>query len=142
MLYVAIDPGKNTGMAWAQDRQYLGLETLLIHKAFELFHELYAQHDLITVVVEDARKRGCAFKAFEKAQGAGSVKRDSRIWQDFLNDFDSKRVSTIFVAPGVASTKMDAKPFEKLTGWTKRTSNHSRDAALLIYSLARIRQPR
>jgi hypothetical protein len=39
------------------------------------------------------------------------------------------------VAPKGGKTKLSVQTFQKITGYTQRTSEHARDAAMLVYSL-------
>lgn len=131
MIQIGIDPGTHTGVAvWDTDkREFLLLKTLLIHQAMELVLT-YSQSNKVKVVFEDARQRGCDKRmSAAKAQGAGSVKRDSSIWEDFLTDH---KIEFWAKPPTKGATKLDEDYFRKLAHWDKRTSNHARDAALLV----------
>ncbi len=130
-LIIGIDTGKNTGFATYSPitRRLLSVETLPIHKAMQ---KVYTASKTMKVLVrfEDARKRkwfGNAGK--EKLQGAGSIKRDAVIWEDYLKDLG---IPFEAVAPKSNKTKLSAEAFKKLTGWSGRTSNHGRDAAMLV----------
>jgi hypothetical protein len=134
-LFVGIDPGTDTGVAiWNREKKRFDqIQTLAIHRAMELVNGLNKLYPgQIYVRFEDARKR----KFFRgenmaaKQQGAGSIKRDSTIWEDFLKDH---RIVFEGTTAGKLKTKYSAEEFEKLTGWTQRTSNHARDAAILVY---------
>ena len=65
-----------------------------------------------------------------KLQGVGSVKRDCTIWEDFLKDLN---VSFEMVAPKRNVTKLTHEQFVRLTGYDKRTNEHNRDAAMLVF---------
>jgi hypothetical protein len=67
-----------------------------------------------------------------RRQGAGSVKRDAKIWQDFCEDMD---IPFEAVKPCAGATKRTTETFERLTGWKGRTSNHARDAAMLVFGM-------
>lgn len=87
----------------------------------------------IFVRFEDARKRKWfGAKGVEALQGAGSVKRDATVWQDFLQDLC---IPYEAVAPKNNKTKITADYFRKVTGWEGRTSEHARDAAMLVFGL-------
>lgn len=133
MVYIGIDTGVNTGFAvWDKDRRELvELSTLKIHRAMERVKELSDSHD-IKVYFEDARQRQWFGRSgVEKLQGAGSVKRDCSIWEDYLTDLG---VEFYAIAPKNNSTKMNASFFSKITGYQGRTSEHSRDAAMLVFN--------
>lgn len=126
MMYIGIDPGVNTGVAIWKDCQFESLLTLKIHKAMDLVRNL--KPDLVRV--EDARKRKWYPKG-ANLQGAGSVKRDSKIWEDFLKDLNYN-FEMVHPLRDVWDTH---EKFERITGYKKRTSKHSRDAALLVYKM-------
>lgn len=134
VILIGIDTGKNTGFSVydAEKKELLEVETLLIHKALERVSEWSVLP--IFVRVEDARLRkwyGSAGK--EQLQGAGSIKRDATIWEDFLEE---KKIPFEMVAPKNNKTKLTSAIFEKITKWKKRTSEHSRDAAMLVFGLS------
>ena len=140
MIYVGIDSGKNTGYAvWdTQSKNLLEVKTVLIHQAMKSVEELNAQNPgKVVVRVEDARQRTwfgtermSRDEERKKLQGVGSVKRDATIWEDFLVDLG---VKFEMVAPKRSVTKMSSDTFKTYTKWAKRTSAHSRDAAMLVY---------
>ena len=139
MIWIGIDVGPSTGLAvWDGDRRsFVGLSTVPLWKALQTVAGYADMHkDNITVVFEDARERKW-FPAEKnlseyrgKLMGAGSVKRDSTIWQEFLED---NTIPFIHVPPRKGLTKWDADQFAAITGYRGRTSEHSRDAALLVF---------
>lgn len=131
MLYVGIDPGTHTGFAvWeTRTKRLVSVETLLIHEALSRVKELSEGPEQVRVIIEDARhvsRSGPGSRARE--QGAGSIKRDCSIWEDFCDDF---KIPCRFQRPG--NTKVTPEYFQRLTGWTGRTSNHARDAVMLVF---------
>lgn len=142
MIYIGIDPGTHTGVAvWdSKEGKFLSLETMPIHRALEKVKEMAhpfwhmdkLYHEDIQVIFEDARLRTWFGKGnvSAKAQGAGSVKRDCSIWEDFLIDMGIPFVTT---KPGNVATKVTPSWFRKLTGWEGRCSEHARDAAMLVF---------
>ena len=92
MIWIGIDPGTHTGLAvWdSGEGEFLSLETLPIHRAMasvQTWDEMSGHN--IKVVFEDARQRTWFGHGDTnaKAQGAGSVKRDCSIWEDFCRDY-------------------------------------------------------
>jgi len=137
MLYFGIDPGVNTGLALWQDGQLAVVETVNIVRAMARVLTAYEQADEpITVVFEDARQRQWlprernASEYRGKLMGAGSVKRDCEIWQEFCEAYNIRYEA---VPPRAGATKWNAEIFRRITGYTGRTSNHARDAALLVF---------
>lgn len=146
MIYIGIDTGVNTGLAvWdGARRRFLRLETMKIHEALSLVRDCAREcgrsgGTALTVRVEDPRQRkwygGIKDRRTERGrlQGVGAVKRDAKIWEDFLSDTPGLRFE--MVAPRHNVTKLSAEAFRTLTGWTARTSEHARDAAMLVFGL-------
>lgn len=135
MICVGIDTGKHTGFAvWDTEKRKLDfVDTIPIHEA--LLRIWSQRHANVEVYFEDARQRKwygtrTAKEDRNKLQGAGSVKRDSTIWEDALKDWG---IPFHAVAPKYNVTKMTPEFFRSLTGWKGRTSEHSRDAAMLVF---------
>lgn len=137
MIYIGIDPGVKTGFAIICNNQKEAL-TVAIHNAFPLIKQLLKRDDKIHVRVEDARKRKWfGSKSKDKQQGAGSIKRDSKIWEDFLTELSSKKDSKLtfeMLHPIKGGTKINKVLFKKISGITKVTSEHARDAYMLIHN--------
>ena len=128
--FIGIDPGVTTGLCvWhKQGKCFPFIGSLSIYEAMEEVKK-YAGESFIRV--EDARLRKWFGNRSEfKKQGAGSVKRDCKIWEEFLTkigaDFE-------MIHPRKGLTKHNAASFTRLTGYAGRTSSHARDAALLVY---------
>jgi len=140
MKYIGIDTGVNTGIAvWDTDsRSFDRIDCAKIHVAMEIVKNTILANPLTPVVVrfEDARQRRWIPDTHDirremgRRQGAGSVKRDSQIWEDFLSD---NGIRFEMRAPRYNHTKMSADAFRNLTKWPKRTNSHERDAAMLVF---------
>ncbi|MBP8005330.1 MAG: hypothetical protein KAZ18_00265 [Acinetobacter sp.] len=138
MIRVGIDCGVKTGFAVANTGVLQRVETLTITKAMEAVKELHTQHPDLIVRIEDARKRtwfGSTDARQAKSgagvrEGVGSVKRDCSIWEQFCIEHGIK---FDLVHPAANVTKTKDTYFKKITGWTGKTSEHSRDAAMLIF---------
>ena len=133
---IGIDPGTNTGFARMSGGKLEVVGTYSILNAIELVSNSYTLHLLshgdsnagFVVYVEDARLRGGNQLA---ARLAGSIRRDCNIWQEFLT---ARKIPHQFVRPTKHSmTKLDSATFARRTGWTGRTNEHGRDAAMLIW---------
>lgn len=148
MIIFGIDPGVATGVAiLSTDNCALTrVAAMPIHRAMEEVRLHWEQaralgSDRMLVVFEDARKR----RVFDQAdrdvtragaarrEGAGSAKRDAKIWEDFLTD-----LGVPWVSRRPAHTKYGADYFRAATGWTGKTNEHGRDAGMLVagYNLA------
>lgn len=140
MIHIGIDTGRHTGFAvWQTGKgHFIELDTRPLHRAlFDVrdYARMYGS-DNVTVYVEDARLRTwiprekslAEFKG--RAQGAGSVKRDASVWEDFCEDYGIRLVK---VPPKYNTTKLSAEVFARITGYKGRTSEHARDAAMLVF---------
>jgi hypothetical protein len=136
--YIGIDPGVNTGICvWsAADRHIRVIRSAKIHEAMnEVLFWRTAWPGKVFVRFEDARQRKwIPRQKNERAEkglwaGAGSVKRDCTIWEDYLTSIG---VPFEMVAPKNNRTKVAADYFKKLTGWPDKTNEHSRDAGMLV----------
>ena len=138
MTWIGIDPGVNTGIAVWNGRDFDHLETLPLHRAFLLFLRILDERGAasVHVVFEDARQRkwipreATISEARGRAQGAGSVKRDCAIWEAVCRDYG---ISFDAVPPRPGMTKLSPDAFAALTRYVGRTSNHARDAAMLVF---------
>lgn len=132
---VGIDCGVNTGFAcWDRvEKKLTHVQSMKIHQAIDLLKYWVMDRKITLIRVEDPRKAVFGrnkLKDFHKAQGAGSVKRDAVIWEDFLKD---NKFHFEMVRPNKATTKLKADVFKQITGWQEQTNEHSRDAGMLCY---------
>lgn len=134
MIVLGIDPGTTTGYAvWdAAERMLLSVSSCSIVVAMNSADILCPS----LVIFEDARTMrvggGKTFGQQSRLQGVGSVKRDSSIWEEYLEHrgipYQAKRWCA-------GTTKWDRVRFERDTGWTAPTNEHGRDAAVIVYGL-------
>lgn len=135
-VLIGIDTGVKTGYAVAHDLgnggQLEEVQTLSITQAMDRVKQLAEQYgkENMKLYIEDARKRTFVTGGREKLQGVGSVKRDALIWEDWCKE---QEFHYLMVEPKANTTKLKADQFKKRTGWTKRTSEHARDAAMLVF---------
>lgn len=135
MIWIGVDPGVNTGLAVWDGHRFTEVVTASIVGAMEIVRQ-YADAQPVTLVVEDARKRKYLPRERSNAEyrgklmGAGSVKRDCAIWEEFAAYYG---IPIEMPAPRPGLTKWDAAYWEKVTGYKGRASEHARDAALLVF---------
>lgn len=135
MKYIGIDPGKKTGFAvWDHDAKYLAeVDTMSITQAMEkvrMMADILGREN-IRLYIEDAQQRKWYGKTGrERLKGAGSICRDSTIWDDFCRELG---VEYRMIAPRCNTTKLKAAQFKTITKWQGRTDEHARDAACLVF---------
>ena len=131
---IGIDTGVNTGYCQYDtvSKKIITLKTLQIHRAMSNVIELNKSYkNNIYIRVEDARLRTWFGKSGrEQLQGAGSIKRDAKIWEDFLTDL---KIPFELVAPKNNKTKINAEIFKNIFGWNDKCSEHARDACMLVF---------
>lgn len=140
MIYIGIDTGVHTGIAvWDSERkEFVMVDTMKIHEAMNLVYNYAYSDSPFQVRFEDARQRKWIPMSknmtaeLGRAQGAGYVKAHCQIWEDFLRDKD---ISFEMIAPRRNVTKLSAEQFGRITGYEARTSEHARDAAMLVFGL-------
>lgn len=143
-VLIGVDTGVHTGFAVAIDQGKGGelqdVGSLTITQAMSKVLELVDVHGKANIMlyIEDARLRTWFGNADARQarsgagvrEGIGSVKRDAQIWEDWCKE---QGLNYKMVHPAANKTKTDAKYFLKLTGWAKRTNEHARDAAMLVF---------
>ena len=137
MKIIGIDTGVNTGFAiFCTEKQKLErVSTLKIHQALHIIRTMHEQGVTMKVYIEDARLATFGrSNDRHKAQGAGSVKRDAKAWEDFLSDL---QIPFQCVRPNPRITKWDAEKFKAYTGWIGRTSKDARDAGMIAFTKKR-----
>jgi hypothetical protein len=154
-IYIGIDGGRDTGLAaWdSSRREFIEILTTTfwgsIHKIVNYNNYCKQNGYELTVIIENPSGNSPVFKA-EKvyketkgshrskisasafvAQSVGSVKRESELIIEFCVE---RSIDHRAVTPGKNSmTKLTAEVFGTYTGYKKRTSQHGRDAAMLIF---------
>jgi hypothetical protein len=143
MIALGLDPGVHTGFAtWSvTDQRFVTVTALAIHRAMEhvrlSWESVERDADRLLVIFEDARHHRVyggrnRLKGHAVLQGVGSVKRDCSIWEGFLEDLG---VPFIAAPPIRGGTKWNSATFARVSGWTKPTNNHARDAAVRVLNL-------
>lgn len=131
---IGIDTGVKTGIAiWDCDQKaFIEISTEKIHRAMDT---VLSYHNIggVFVKVEDARMATFGrSNDYYKAQGSGSVKRDASIWEAFLKDH---KIPYNMCRPNKKLSKLSKEDFSKITKYTGLTSQHSRDAAMMVFGM-------
>ena len=140
MVIVGIDPGVHTGVAvWdTSARQLLNVTCCGIVEAMAYLEDLHRERTIKVVTIEDARQRRWIprerdFRQLKgRAMGAGSVKRDCSIWEEWCR---MHRIEFNPIPPKNNVTKLSDVQFRGITGYDRRTNEHGRDAAMLVFGI-------
>lgn len=134
-LILGIDPGKQTGTALydvAQEK-FINLETMDFWSCFN-YGIMCAAHTIVIEVSTSPtvfHKAGSSLPANQTtAMRVGGVLRESVL---LAQGFELAGKNVVRVEPNGIAKKMSVEQFQKVTGWTKRTNQHCRDAALMCY---------
>ena len=141
-VVIAIDPGTNTGLSIydCDNKEWIMCSTLQIHKALFIINNIITEKNPninILIIVEDSRKIS---GGREKLLGAGSIRRDCSIWEDYLNEKAKLYNMTVlftFISPkGNKYLKMDKEVWKQIAKWgeSKMPSEHARDSATYLFS--------
>ena len=130
---IGIDTGTKTGFAVWEDGKLQVVESMTITQALRKILTAYP-YQTTKLYIEDARKwigfNGKTKTTDARLQGAGSVKRDASIWEDWCKE---NGYQAIFIKPMGKGLKKSAEDFKRITKWEGRTNEHSRDAAMIVY---------
>ncbi len=141
-LLIGIDPGVHTGVAVynTDSERLIGLITTDFWSASSILRQLKKGYEIKSVIEDPSQNRPVFIRPgatkgemIKIAQNVGMNKKEGLLWIEFC-----KRNSIPFLASKPtknSNTKLDAVMFGKLTGWNKRSSEHSRDAAMLVFGL-------
>ena len=140
-VVIGIDPGTHTGITVynCDSKEYVHCETLMIHQAIFKIQSLIDMSLFpkgLLIIVEDSRNIS---GPNEKKLGAGSIRRDCSIWEDYLTELvkkTSKDINFLFIRPtNNKYLKMDADTCAKYAKytWTKMPSEHARDSATYLF---------
>jgi len=138
MLVVGIDPGMHTGLAvWdTSSRQFVDIRCGGIIDAMDYLDGIRLDRGIGLLVFEDARQRTWIPRERDirqvkgRAMGAGSVKRDCSIWEEWCK---ARKIQYIATRPRNGMTKLTDAYFRGITGYDRRTNEHGRDAAMLVF---------
>ena len=140
---IGIDPGINTGFCvWDMYEGHIrSIASYKIHEAMDAVMIWHQSGELEGVIFEDARLRvwfGSQPRGdksdISRLQGAGSVKRDCQIWEDFLT---GRKIKFLTRSPQSKGVKIDAATFKRVSGCRSGGNEHSRDAFALVAGLTR-----
>lgn len=152
MICIGIDAGKKTGFAiWdSKKKKFEEISTTDFWGVIERIRLLDEEHGIenLKFRVEDPsqnkaihwnQKDLSRYKSGSRqelnaackiAQSVGSNKREATLILDFL-----EKIKANYRGVKPTTRKTDAKRFKNYTGWTGKTNEHNRDAAMLVLGL-------
>jgi len=141
-IIIGIDPGVHTGFCSynATRKRIELLKTFSFWEAIEWLNVYNHTMNRPSVIMEDPNgnrpvfSRGIDGRRSSKiAQNVGANKRDAILIAEYC---ERNNIPITGVTPTARSmTKMKAEAFKTLTGWGRQSSEHSRDAAMLVWGM-------
>ena len=139
VIDIGVDAGQKTGLAAKElgTQRWVLLKTVSFWGAIDCLRELDEQFTIRRVVVEDPSQNRPVFRRgvpcaqlLKIAQNVGANKSDAKRLIEYCQ---RQGWSVVTSRPTKRSlTKLDPETFQRLTGITQRTSEHVRDAVMLI----------
>lgn len=145
MKYIGIDPGVHTGFAiWlSHEKRFEVMETinfwLTIEKLEHIEHveRFLPNPERSTVVLENPSVNKPTFHHGQSgrhvrekiSQNVGMNKREGQLIEQYCLD---NNIKLMLVAPN-RKGKLNADSFKQITRWSTQTSQHARDAAMLVF---------
>lgn len=132
-LSIGIDPGKTTGLAIAENGVLQSLESTDFWGAFytvKHFIEICkynADFEKDVLVVIEVPTTKANWHGAGASHNVGRVCRESELLAEGI-----KRLGATVITQHPQG-KLNQKQFARITGWTKRTNQHCRDAAMMVY---------
>lgn len=130
---LGIDPGASTGVAVYIDGKLNRLETIepwQIPKLFDGFRVdrvVFEDSHLTSFMFTTAPSRAAALKM---ARNVGEVDAWCKL---IVAVCDQLKIPAHSISPKQKGAKLDAKAFERLTGWASQSNQHERDAAAVAW---------
>jgi hypothetical protein len=130
-IYIGIDPGVMTGIAIIIDGAYTLINQKNIIHAMAIVEAYSKDYDICLHVENPSFRKYFGQTGREKLQGAGSIKRDYKIWTEFA---EHHKIRLFPIAPAAIGSQFDNEIiFHTATGWKGKCGKHARDAAKIIY---------
>lgn len=132
-IIIGIDPGKQTGLAFAIDGKITELCTVDFWTAYDRVR-MWAP-ECVEIHIEDTSDLPVIGRPHTNRHAHGKIGRNvggvCREAELLISGF--RRLGyTVIPHRNKKSSKMDAKTFNRITGWEGRTNQHQRDAAVLV----------
>lgn len=130
---IGIDPGINCGVAVSENGKLTHVTSMRLYELFEFMDSL--NHSEIKVYIENPntwRPHGKnAFIDTNRLQGAGGVKQTYKHIVEYLIN---KKINHVPTSISGTLKKLKSPTFVSYTGWEKKTNEHGRDAAMIIFN--------
>ena len=138
-MIIGIDPGAQTGIAVFKDGALWKLETIDPHQIADYLTKAKPSR----VVFEDSRLISHSFTTVKSRAAALKIARnvgEIDAWCKLIVAVcEDMGITARGISPKNKGPKLDAKQFCQMTGWTSKSNQHERDAAMVGWSVRRAR---
>lgn len=139
MIILGIDPGQSTGVATFIDGKLVKLETIQPHRLPDQLRQSGAKR----VIFEDSRLQSYLFSGYKPGARTLSAPQQLKIARN-VGQVDAwcslivavcadLSIQAHGISPRAKGSKLNATQFGELTGWTDKSSEHTRDAAVVAW---------
>jgi hypothetical protein len=133
-MIIGIDPGAKTAIAHYFDGALAGIHTTDILGAISFIRV----ERPVLVILEDSTLTSHIFTApgvahraaLKVARNIGEIDAYCKIIKQVCGDLG---IAYRSISPKDKGKKIDAKEFERITGWTEKSNQHERDAAMVAW---------
>ena len=135
MIVIGIDPGVNMGVAIYEDGELIDLLTVEPLGLVDIINA-YAAHPLF-IAFEDSRLQSHVWLPSQSKGVAANISRKVGMvdaWcymiERLCKYYD---VAYMRISPKAKGEKLNAEDFKHITGWTGKSNQHERDAAMVAW---------
>ena len=129
---MGIDPSASTGIAIYHDGKLASLHTVEPHQLESIISTagrvVYEDSRLISHMFTTVKSRPAALKM---ARNVGEIDAWCKL---IVAICDRKGIPANGISPKHKGAKLDAAQFKAATGWTERSNQHERDAAMVAWT--------
>lgn len=132
---IGLDPGVNTGVALYVNGKLVSLRTIQPIDIQDCIKESFSE----LIVFEDSRLQSAVWVPSKNKAVANNIARKigqvdalCSLIEETCSRYDIKFMR---VSPKAKGGKMNAEDFNGLTGWSARSNQHERDAAMVAWQL-------
>lgn len=129
---MGIDPGASTGIAIYHGGKLASLHTVEPHQLESIISTagrvVYEDSRLISHMFTTVKSRPAALKM---ARNVGEIDAWCKL---IVAICDRKGIPANGISPKHKGAKLDAAQFKAATGWTERSNQHERDAAMVAWT--------
>lgn len=135
MRVIGLDPGLNAGIAIYEDGKLTELLTIEPINLADIFSH-YSGEPLF-IVFEDSRLQSHVWVPSQSKGVAANIARKIGMvdaWCYMIERLcENYDIAYMRISPKAKGEKLNAEDFKRITGWTEKSNQHERDAAIVAW---------